>query len=360
MRRSPSSESANRSWRVRSFLEASELNLQLEEIQRASVQAKGVTDQLLTFSRTAPAKAGVVDVNEMVEASGDMLDRLVRDDVRVQRDLGSGLPPVWINRTQLEQVIVNLMVNAQDAISGPGEINLRTGLVDLDEEYSERHLQTESGPRVVLTVSDNGRGMDEKTRAKIFDPFFTTKDSGDGTGLGLSTVYGIIEEAGGHIGVYSEPGQGTTFKIYLPPAEGEVSAEPDTEVRSEEELHGSETILLVDDEEGVRSTGVRILRRYGYRALEAADPEEARRIFAQEEGAIDLVVTDVVLPRTRGPELAAKLREEAPELPVVYMSGFSEENAAEDHELGPSPILIEKPFEVRAFVAVIRETLDAL
>jgi two-component system cell cycle sensor histidine kinase/response regulator CckA len=256
---------------------------------------------------------------------------------------------------QLHQIILNLAVNARDAMPRGGQLTIETQNVVLDEE--QLHLSLPPGAYVMLAVSDNGSGMDQETLSRIFDPFFTTKESTKGTGLGLSTVYGIVKQSGGTIFVYSEPGRGTTFKIYLPRSDKAVSAttEPRVEVDT---LRGSETVLVVEDEEAVRKLIEQALRKYGYRVIEATNGAEALRVCENHDPPIRLMVTDVVMPGMSGRELAARVREQLPDLRVLYMSGYTDDTVIRHGLLDASMFFLQKPFTPSALARKVRETLD--
>jgi CheY-like chemotaxis protein len=254
-------------------------------------------------------------------------------------------------------VIMNLAVNARDAMPQGGKLTIETANMDLDEAYARGHgVELEPGPYVMLVVSDTGIGMDEETQSQLFEPFFTTKGKGKGTGLGLATVYGIVKQSGGFIWVYSEPGQGTTFKIYLPRAEAEGEALPKNQV-SKEDLTGSETILLVEDNESVRHMARRTLDRYGYRVLEAKDGEEAVRVSEEHEGTIHLMLTDVVMPGMSGRELAEKLQSERLKMKVLYMSGYMDNAIVHHGILEPGTNFIHKPFTPESLARKVQEVL---
>ncbi len=260
----------------------------------------------------------------------------------------------------MQQVVLNLVINAQDAMPDGGSVHIETRVVDPEEVPGEPSLNAESDPWLLLTFTDTGSGIDSETKNKIFDPFFTTKAPGHGTGLGLSTVYGIIKQANGHIRVQSERGKGTTFLIYLPasdslPGAGASESHEDLGVH----LNGSETILVVEDDDDVRKSALRILESQGYRALGAGDPDEAIRMWEAEREAVDLIVTDVVLSHTmRGPDLVAALRETCSKLRAVYVSAFAKEESLTDDELSENDWFLEKPFGSRDILTTVRRALD--
>lgn len=279
-----------------------------------------------------------------------------------QIELISHLDPelgqVEADPVQLEQVIVNLAVNARDAMPQGGTLTVETANVTLDEGYLAQRPDAQVGPHVMLAVSDTGIGMDEETQARIFEPFFTTKEEGKGTGLGLPTVYGIVKQSGGNIHVYSEPGVGTTFMVYLPRVEKEAAPMPE-HTATDEALKGSETILLVEDEELVRELMVEVLEGRGYELVAAANGAEALAICAQHEGPIRLMVTDVVMPGMSGVELAAQARQVKPDMKVLYLSGYTNSALVAHGALGAEGHFLEKPFEPDDLARKMREILDA-
>ena len=325
------------------------------EIRRAGERAADLTGQLLAFSRRQLLQPRVLDLNVLVTESTKMLTRLLGEDIEVITSLDPTLGHVTADAGQLHQIILNLAVNARDAMPRGGQLTIETQNVVLDEE--QLHLSLPPGAYVMLAVSDNGSGMDQETLSRIFDPFFTTKESTKGTGLGLSTVYGIVKQSGGTIFVYSEPGRGTTFKIYLPRSDKAVSAttEPRVEVDT---LRGSETVLVVEDEEAVRRLIEQALRKYGYRVIEATNGAEALRVCENHDPPIRLMVTDVVMPGMSGRELAARVREQLPDLRVLYMSGYTDDTVIRHGLLDASMFFLQKPFTPSALARKVRETLD--
>lgn len=330
---------------------------ELERMQDAGEQAANLTRQLLAFSRKQVMQPEVLDLNEIVEGMRSILDRVMGEDIELVWKLSPGLHPVKFDPGKIEQVVMNLVVNARDAMPRGGKITIGTGNVELDEDYVNEHPDAQRGPHAMLAVSDTGAGMDAETRKRIFDPFFTTKKLGHGTGLGLSTVYGIVRQGGGNIWVYSEPGHGTTFKVYLPRTD-EGPAAPAHEP-SPVERPATGTVLLVEDEPGVRALLVRVLTEAGYRVLEAEDAEAARRTFAGNDGQVDLLLTDVVLPGTGGPEVAAELGGLQPGLKVLYMSGYTDDAIVHHGMLDEGAAFIEKPLRPRSILEKVREVLTA-
>ena len=328
----------------------------LRDVLAAARRAADLTRQLLTVSRKQVLQPTVLDLNVVTRELDGMLRRLIGEDVDLLTTPEEDLGYVKADRGGLEQVILNLVVNARDAMPKGGKVTISTGNVDLDEHYAAAHADVTPGRYVMLAVSDTGHGMDIETRRRIFEPFFTTKERGKGTGLGLSTVYGIVKQSGGHIWVYSEPGHGTTFKVYLPRAD----AATDTAGAPlpEGALQGSETILLVEDETEVRDLVRRALVRFGYTVLEAVGAAEAQDLCARHGGAIQLLLTDVVLPGLGGAELAAQITGRRPDCRVLYMSGYTDDAIAHQGVLAPGTWFIEKPFTPQALARKVREVLE--
>lgn len=326
----------------------------LDEIRRACERAANLTRQLLTFSRRHVQRLAVVDVNETLREMDRMLRRIIGEDIElVLRPLEEPVR-TEVDPGHLEQIVVNLVVNARDAMPTGGKLLLSTQLVDLDDPYVRHHYGVSPGRYVVLEVTDTGCGMDEATRQHIFEPFFTTKGPA-GSGLGLATVFGIVEGLGGHLGVYSEPDHGTTMKVYLPAVDKPISVQ----VRSQPPRRGSETVLLVEDDPSVRAVARLALRQYGYRIVEAGNGMEAISLCEHYQGSIDLVLTDVIMPNLSGPAMMECLVRARPELRVLYMSGYPDE-ALERHGLSLEEIFyLEKPFTPDALARKVREALDA-
>ena len=326
------------------------------EIQRAGLSAAGLTQQLLAFSRKQIIEPALLDLNTIITGLRPMLGRLIGEDVKILLGLRPTLVPVLADRGQVQQILLNLAVNASDAMPGGGTLTIETDEVDLDEDYPATHLGATPGQYVVLTVTDTGTGMPAAVQARLFEPFFTTKPVGKGTGLGLATVHGIVKQNGGSVNVYSELGRGTSFKVYLPRVDaGEAALE---EAPAGLSLHrGTETVLLVEDADGLRELTCRLLERQGYAVLVAGDAEEAVRLF-DENPAIDVLLTDVVMPGTSGPELTRRLRELRPGLHVVYMSGYTEETIVQHGVLKSGIAFLQKPFTSDSLARKIRSVLD--
>jgi signal transduction histidine kinase len=333
------------------------LRADIEEIQRAGNRAANLTRQLLAFSRHQTVRARLVDLNESVSGLENMLRRVVGDDVVLSLLTGRNVGGVLFDPGQLEQVVMNLVVNARDAMPTGGHLTIETANVEIDEGHAQTHHGLVPGHYVLLAVTDTGMGMDEATRSRVFEPFFTTKDKSRGTGLGLSIVYGIVTQSGGHVSVYSEVGLGTTFKVYLPRADGVVAvAQPDAPRPAT--LRGSETVLLVEDEEQVRIITRSVLRRSGYDVLEAQNGGEAFLIAEQHQGKIDLLLTDVVMPRMSGPELAARIAHTRPDLKVLFVSGYTETSTVNHGVLEAGSAFLTKPLTPDALLRKVREVLD--
>jgi PAS domain S-box-containing protein len=326
------------------------------EIQGAADRAATFTRQLLAFSRRQLLQPVVLELNDVISGMEMMVRRLVGEDVVLLTKLHPDTPRVWADPGQLQQVILNLAVNARDAMPGGGTLLIETGVVELDEHYPLQHPTAKPGVHVVLAVTDTGCGMDPGTRSRIFEPFFTTKEPGKGTGLGLSTVYGIVKQSGGHIWVYSEVGRGTTFKLYFPPHCGSATvAEP--ERPGPPAMGSGATILLVEDERPVRSTVRRLLERHDYKVLEAANGQDALTLVAARSAEIDLVLSDMVMPGMGGTELASRVRTLSPNLPVLLMTGYTEEAITRTGERPLDEQIIEKPFTLHTMLEKIQVAL---
>jgi|Deesub1362A_J573_1020465.scaffolds.fasta_scaffold02235_4 PAS domain S-box-containing protein len=327
------------------------------EIKKAAQRSSALTRQLLSFSRKQVLQPRVVNLNGQIQDLEKMLRRMIGEDIELVMKLAEGVGHVEVDPDQLHQVVLNLVVNAREAMPHGGRIILETADVKLDEAYFRLHgVKPRPGAYVRLSISDTGIGMDPRVRSRIFDPFFTTKEGG--TGLGLSTVYGIVKQSGGYIWVYSEPGQGSTFKIYLPKVEKNISeGETGPSWPASSHLQGSETVLVVEDDGLVRVLARRILEDHGYRVLEAADGREALEICNQLGGEVHLLLTDVVMPKMCGKELAERLRDAYPSLKVLYMSGYSDNTIAHHEVLEPDVPFLEKPFSPEQLLHKVREAL---
>lgn len=328
----------------------------IEQIHNAGISAKDLTRHLLAFSRRQVLQPVFLDLNAIVKHTETMLDRLIGDDVSLTTVLSHDLGTIKADPSQMEQVLMNLAVNARDAMPQGGKIAIRTANVVIDEAYSRQHPYLTPGPYVMLTVSDTGIGMDGATRARIFEPFFSTKTDGKGTGLGLSTVFGIVKQSAGAINVYSEPGHGTKFKVYFPRCEAvpiELPTEEATPLRG-----GSETILLVDDAAPLRGLTRLLLEGCGYTVLDCGDPADAIHIASRHKGPLPLLITDVVMPGFSGRVLAERLTAARPDLRVLYTSGYADDEVAQHGMVGAACSFLEKPFSRDALMRKVREILD--
>jgi PAS domain S-box-containing protein len=328
------------------------------EIHKAGERAAGVTRQLLAFSRKSVLRPTVVNVNDVITGMQKMLCTLIGEDVELTTLLDPVLGPVRADVGQLEQVVINLAVNARDAMPEGGRLTVETANEELGEAFAQLHPEVQPGPYVLLTVRDTGHGMDAVTRERLFEPFFTTKETGKGTGLGLATVYGIVKQTGGHIAVFSEPGRGTTFRVYLPQlAEG--APEPDAaRAPAGPWPRGTETILLVEDDKAVRDFARSLLRDAGYTVLEARGGVEALRVCGEYAGAIHLLVTDVVMPGMTGRELAGRLAPLRPSLRVLYLSGYTDDAVIRRGVVEAETHFLPKPFGPEELARKVREVLD--
>jgi PAS domain S-box-containing protein len=328
----------------------------VEHIRRAAERAAELTRQLLAFSRKQVLQPQVLDLNAVVSGVEPMLKRLIGEHVQLVTSLGRDLGLVKADPGQLEQVILNLSVNARDAMPEGGSLVLETSNANLDEAHARKHPDVTPGPYVLLAATDTGHGMDAATVAHIFEPFFTTKPEGKGTGLGLSTVFGIVKQSGGHVEVQSEMGLGTSFKVYLPRVSGKVVAEHPPSMASGP--RGSGTILLVEDENSLRQMIAEILREAGYKVLLFADPEEAVNAAALHDGPISAILTDVVMPGMNGHQLADRICEGRPETRVIYMSGYTDDSIGQHGVLEPGTHYIQKPFTAVALQEMLRAVLE--
>jgi len=332
-----------------------------QEIASASERASSLTRQLLAFSRKQMLAPRIVNLNDIATENLKMLTRMIGEDIDLVMTPGKSLWSVRADAGQIEQVIMNLAVNARDAMPSGGKLTIETANITLDEEYARVHAPLNAGDYVMVSINDTGAGMDAETQSHIFEPFFTTKGT-KGTGLGLSTVYGIIKQSGGYIWVYSEVGRGTTFKIYLPrvpsieePAMHTIAAP----AQFQKVEPGTETILLVEDEANLRYLARQYLEKQGYRVIEAADGAVAMQIAVAHEGVIHLLLTDVIMPGMNGRELAQRISEIRPNVKVLYMSGYTENVIGQDGTLDAGVRLLQKPFNLRDLKSKVREVLDA-
>ena len=327
------------------------------EIKKAADRAGNLTRQLLAFSRRQIMEMKVIDLNTLLRELEKMLRRVMGEDVELVTVLDEHLGKIKMDPGQMEQVVLNLAINARDAMPLGGKFILETTNVYLDEEYARSHIGVEAGPHVMLSANDTGSGMSLQVKERLFEPFFTTKEKGKGTGLGLSTVYGIIKQSSGNIWVYSEAGRGSTFKIYLP----RVDEEADNLSRRDDTvsmLYGNETVLLVEDEPSVRGLAARVLRKQGYNVLEAVNGGEALQIAETYSGRIDLLLTDVVMPQIGGKELYDQLKPLRADLKVLFTSGYTETAIVQQGNLPPGVAFLQKPFSPIFLTHKVRELLD--
>jgi PAS domain S-box-containing protein len=336
---------------------AAEPSLYVENIRKATERGTSLTKQMLAFSRTSAIQPQILDLNERLREISKLLRPLLGDDVEILIVPRSPAAIIEADPGQLDQIVVNLAVNARDAMPRGGKFILETGAVKFDDAFAAQQQAMAAGKYILLAVSDTGNGMDEATVSHIFEPFFTTKEAGKGTGLGLSTVYGIVKQSAGHILVYSEPGQGTTFKIYLPSAEHKLGIESKPEVETVNLKQRRSTILLVEDDEIMRSLTRQLLQEQGYTVVEADDGKSALEWIESHPGQIDLLLTDVVMRGMSGPELAEHLNSSHPTLKVVYMSGYTGELMANREILKPGGTLLEKPFTRTALLKTVHAML---
>jgi PAS domain S-box-containing protein len=330
----------------------------LEQILKATEHGASLTRQLLTFSRGQVVETKLVDVNAVVGGMDQMLRRLISEDIVLETDLEQGLGAVRADPGQLEQVIMNLVINARDALPPGGSVTIRTGEVSIEQGDARLAPDGRPGPHVMLEVLDDGEGMDPQTLAHVFEPFFSTKPKGKGTGLGLAVVYGIVRQGGGHIAISSEPGRGTSVRVYLPRVEGSYGTTPSAPVEPHPPRRGVETILLVEDNDAVRALTHEMLEENGYTVLAAQDAEQALELSQAHREAIHLMLTDVVMPGMSGPELAARLRSTRPAMRVVYASGYVDWKLAEFDLGGDDVNILQKPFTQDTLLLKIQDVLD--
>jgi CheY-like chemotaxis protein len=330
----------------------------LEQVQKAAAAAAALTRQLLAFSRQQVIEPRLLALEDVVAGAAKMLTRVIGEDIELVTILRKEPSTVRIDPGQLEQVIMNLAVNARDAMPTGGRLTIETTQVDLDDTYARMHWPATPGQFAMLAVSDNGVGMDEPTRARIFEPFFTTKEPGKGTGLGLATVYGIVQQSGGFIWVYSEPGSGATFKIYLPLVDQEAGLN-EYPATARAGLRGMETVLLAEDASAVRAVVRQTLERHGYTVLEAPNGKAALDLAAKQADRIDLLLTDVVMPEMSGRRLAERFTALRPGVKVLYMSGYTDDAVLRHGVLGPGVAYLQKPFSPDVLAGKVREVLDA-
>lgn len=338
----------------------SPLRTSVEEMLKAGHRAASLTRQLLAFSRQQVMDPRILDLNAVVKDMEKMLKRLIGEDVQLRTDLDPGLARIKADPGQIEQVIMNLAVNARDAMPNGGRLEISTSNFHMDDNFVRRYpYPVHVGNYALLTVTDNGIGMDVATRTRVFEPFFTTKGKGKGTGLGLSTVYGVVKQSGGYIDVHSEPGAGATFKIYLPKVEEALDAQKQP-AELPDSLHGTETVLLVEDELSLRKLSRQLLERCGYSVFEAENGTDALRISQDQNGTvIHLLLTDVVMPGMSGRALADNIAKQRPDTRVLYMSGYTGQTVGQHGVLAEGSFFLPKPFTREALARKVREVLDS-
>jgi len=343
---------------IRALESGSGLRKEAEQILRAGERAADLTRQLLSFSRRQIQEPKVLDLNRQVTSVEMMLRRLIGENIGLVTRLSDAAGLIKMDPGQLEQIVMNLVVNARDASDTGGDIVIETANCELDEEFTLLHPGSVTGSYVMMSVSDQGQGMTEEVKRRLFEPFFTTKEMGRGTGLGLATVYGIVKQSGGYIEVISQPGQGARFNIYLPRVFQQAEAIRRQAV--DEQLQGSQTILVVEDEPGVLNLVVHTLKKRGYDVLETTDPEQGVALFEEHGDQIDLLVTDVVMPFMSGPSLAELLTRKKPQLKVLFMSGHTEDRASFEQILEKGVQFLPKPFTSDTLIRKVTETLNGI
>jgi two-component system, cell cycle sensor histidine kinase and response regulator CckA len=337
--------------------ETDPLRRNVAEIMGASRRAADLTRQLLAFGRKQMQSLQILDLNTVIGEITGMLPRLIGEDIELVFAPAKNLGKVKADPTQIEQIVMNLAANARDAMPGGGRLSIETARVRVEESYVQRHAIVPPGDYVLLTVTDSGQGIAPEHLAHIFEPFYTTKEAGKGTGLGLATVYGIVKQNGGFVWVYSEPGLGTTFKVYLPQVQG-LSCEDPIAMLAEGSARGCETLLLVEDEASVRLASSQFLTRNGYSVLEASNGEEALRVSRAHAGRIDLMITDVVMPKMGGPMLAEWLADERPNMKVLFVSGYAENTVLRHGKIDVTTHFLQKPFSGKMLARKVREVVE--
>jgi CheY-like chemotaxis protein len=336
----------------------SELSPIVGSITKAVERGATLTRQLLAFSRQQVLEPRVISFSDHLTGIRDMLARVIGEDI--QLDIAPGDPElcVKVDPTQLEHVVMNLVVNARDAMPDGGRLTIETSGIDIDEDYCSRNPEARPGPHVIMAVTDSGCGMSAEILSRIFEPFFTTKEQGKGTGLGLATIYGIVKQSGGHVSAYSQVGRGTTFKVYLPVIEGEVCA-PEASMPEKTAPRGGETILLVEDEESLRGVTREFLSHKGYQVYVAEDFQKAVEVADNKELHIHLLMTDVVLPGASGPKLADRLAQNRPDMKVLFVSGYTADALVHGDLHRTDFAFLSKPFSLNTLARKIRSILDS-
>jgi CheY-like chemotaxis protein/two-component sensor histidine kinase len=336
----------------------SQVKNEIAEIIKASKKARDLTQQLLAFARIQPLDIKRIDINKVIKDFTGMLSRTLRGNIEIKNNLCSNPGSIEGDPIQIEQVILNLTLNSQDAMPRGGTIIIETSRVEIEEDFVKKYENISAGQYILLSVSDSGTGIESDIIDKIFDPFFTTKEFGKGTGLGLSTVYGIVKQHGGMIHVYSEKGKGTIFKIYLPVKDNKAENNIPSPAKSVN-TRGNETILAVEDNPEVRNLLETVLKKNGYNAFIAEDAETALSISSSYEGVIHLLITDVIIPDMNGLQLYTKISEMRPEIKSIYISGYTANVIAHNGKLDEGINFIQKPFSISDFIRKVREVLDA-
>ena len=343
------------SFLLESLPDGSSLRSYAEQVSQAATRAAQLTAQLLAFGRKQMLQPSIMDINALVRDAETMLRRLIGEDIELVTDLRPSIGCILADPGQVYQVVLNLVVNARDAMPRGGRIAVATADVTIGEDEARHEMDTKPGDYVMLAVSDTGHGMSPEILAHLFEPFYTTKEVGKGTGLGLSTAYGIVKQSGGHISVESALGHGSTFRVYLPRAEGRINGESAVDP---ETVHGSETVLLVEDEEVVRQFARSVLEQAGYKVIEAANGQEALRRMQEPGRQVDAVLTDVVMPEMGGRELGEQVARLKPGVPVLYLTGYAEDSTPRDEAIPSGAVCLRKPFKPHELTARIREALD--
>src|SRR3972149_3830515 len=339
--------------------EADPLCFEVDEIRKAGKRATSLTRQLLAFSRKQVLQPKVLNLNAIILNVGNLLKRLIGEDVELETFLAEELGSVKVDPGQVEQILMNLAINSRDAMPGGGKLTVETSNLEIHEDYPREGALVHAGRYVTLAVTDTGCGMDEATKSHLFEPFFTTKEVGKGTGLGLATVYGIVKQSGGYIWCYTEGHRGTSFKIYFPRVEEKAEALPHKCNSSKDVLGGMETVLVGEDEEAVRQLVSNILGMKGYNVLQASDGATALELSDYYKEPIHLVVTDIVMPGMTGPEVAKRISENRSAVKILFISGYSDGAIAHQGLLDANAAFIEKPFGIEVLAQKVREVLDS-